>query len=72
MTDKIKTLWDQNHERMGWVLLALNTSLFVGDKLDQWPYVTAQVIVVSLVVGARWLPRFRASASGVEVGGDDD
>jgi len=74
MTDKIKTLWDQNHERMGWLLLATNTGLLLGDKIDQWGYVTAQLLVISLIVGARYLPRFSASSSGVEVGGgpDDD
>lgn len=72
MTDSIKSLFDQNHERFGFLLLILNTGLFLGDRLEQWPYVTAQILVVSLVVGAKWLPRFKASASGIEVGGQDD
>ena len=63
----IKALFDEQHEVMAWIVLALAVAGRASELLDQWPAVSLCMTSLVTMLGSAYYSGIKVGPQGVEV-----
>lgn len=63
----IKELFDDQHEIMAWVVLALSVAGVATDRLDDWPGVCMAGLALITMLGSAYYKGIKIGPGGLDV-----